>query len=105
MKNIEQRIQKGLKSIIEARTQGKDTTLWEQRLFELIGRMAAQRRTVRVKMGAFGFCTCSLEKALCSGCWKVKEACKCREMEVNPEEEITQRYAQFAKWINTPLRH
>lgn len=129
MKSLEERVRRGHEAIVKAKAEGKDASKWEEHLADLEWQLVERNKgtplgqgsksstyvaepidpndlnlRVKVKMGAFGFCTCSLEKALCTGCWRVKEACKCREMEVNPEEEITQRYAQFLKWINTPLR-
>ena len=106
MKELERRILKGLKSIIEARTRGKDVTDWEKHLFDLIRRLIEQSKTVKVKMGQFGFCDCLLKThGLCTGCWTIPEFCVCRVIEVDPKEEVTAAYARFLKKINTPLRH
>ncbi len=100
MRTLEERINKGIQAIAEAKAKGKDTTQWEEHLFNLIYQLIEGKRIVKVKMGAYGFCTCLLEKALCSGCWRVIEACTCRELEVNPEEEVTRQYAHSLKRVN-----
>ena len=101
MGNLNQRINKGIQAIAEAKAKGKDTTQWEEHLMRLIYQLVEQKRKVKVKMSKFGFCTCLLEKALCCRCWHVIDACTCRELEVDPEEEITKQYAQSLKRINT----
>ena len=122
MKTLEERIRRGREAIVRAKAQGKEIKTWEEHLANLERQLAEQSKLsgqrstksspipdpnsrVKVRMGVYGFCTCPLEKALCSGCWRIISACTCRELEVNPEEEITQQYAQLLKKINTPLRH
>ena len=108
MKTLEERIKRGREAINKAKLEGKDTTMWEGHLADLEIQLADQGKDkdrVKVKMGAYGFCTCLLEKALCTGCWRLISACTCTEIEINQEEEITQQYALFLKKINTPLKH
>lgn len=124
MKSLQERVRRGREAIVKAKSEGKDTSKWEELLANLESRITEQQKErkpsgqrvikdnsmddpnfrVKVTMGQFGFCTCSLEKALCTGCWRVMSACACRELEVNPKEEITRQYAQFLKRINTSLR-
>ena len=103
MNSIEDRIKAGIKAIAEARSQGKDTENWEQHLFELVHILVERTKLVRVRMGRFGFCDCLISTALCSGCWKVKNSCSCEILDVDPEKEINERYAQFRKRLATPL--
>ena len=100
MRKLEERINKGIQAIVEARAKGKDTIQWEEHLFKLIHQLAEEKKTVKVRMGTFGFCTCSLGKALCSGCWHVLEACSCKELRVDPEVEIVKQYAHSLKRVN-----
>ncbi|HEX3037225.1 MAG TPA: hypothetical protein VHT73_19240 [Thermodesulfobacteriota bacterium] len=99
MKSLEERIKKGIEAIASAKSEGRDTGEWEKHLFGLIHQLAEEKKTVKVRMGTFGFCTCPLGKALCSGCWRVLEACTCKELDVDPEAEITKQYAQSLKRV------
>jgi len=113
---LKERIEKGREAIARAKAQGKDVTAWEKHLADLERQLAEAeaeesrsegKAKVRVKMGYFGFCTCLIliGQGLCSGCWRIKEACTCIEMGVSPEEEITRQYTELMRMINTPLRH
>lgn len=93
MRELQERILKGINSIIKAKLQGQDTSEWENHLCKLI-QGANREKRIRVKMGSFGFCTCHLGGGLCTGCWKIKNACVCRELEVNPEETINEQLAK-----------
>ncbi|HEX3037136.1 MAG TPA: hypothetical protein VHT73_18785 [Thermodesulfobacteriota bacterium] len=101
MRKFEERIKRGIEAIARAKAEGKDTSKWENHLLTLITNLSKKKETVRLKMGRFGFCTCLLDKALCCGCFRVKEACTCEELEVDPEEEITRQYARTLKSIGT----
>jgi hypothetical protein len=108
MKTLEARIRKGIAAIARAKAEGKDTKDWEDHLFSLIAALPkpcpnpvpSEKQAVLVKMGGFGFCTCLLGKGLCCGCWRMVNACSCREIEVDPEEEITRQYARTAGGIH-----
>lgn len=93
MKSLHERILKGINSIIKAKLQGQDTSEWENHLCKLIQELDRERR-IRVRIGSFGFCTCQLSGGLCTGCWKIKIACACRELEVSPEETINEQIAK-----------
>lgn len=100
MRSLEGRIKKGIEAIAKAKAEGKDTRVWESHLFFLIAGLPKKKETVLVKMGKFGFCTCLLSAGLCSGCWRVIDACECKEIELNPEEEITRQYAKSVSGIH-----
>jgi hypothetical protein len=100
MRAFEERIKKGIEAISKAKAEGRDTTEWEDQLLSLITGLPNKKETVLVKMGKFGFCTCLLSSGLCSGCWRVRDACECREIEVDPEEEITRQYAKTMSGVH-----
>ena len=90
MKHLKERILKGFISIIEAKSEGLDTSSWEQHFIKLVDEIPSQK--VCVKIGNFGFCTCSEESGLCCGCWKIRQSCDCIELEVDPKEEMIRQY-------------
>ena len=96
MSELQERIIRGIKAIVKAKSKGLDTTDWETHLYKLIKELKVEKKTL-VKMGKFGFCTCLLTNGLCSGCWKTKNACTCKELEVNPEEVINRQYASLVR--------
>ncbi len=87
------RIRKGLDVIKKAQTRGQETKQWEDHLLTLIRGLAGTRK-VKIKLGRFGFCTCHLGGGLCTGCWRIKNACVCRELEVHPDETINDQFAK-----------
>jgi hypothetical protein len=98
MMNIEERIKKGVTSILREKEKGRDTSAWEEHILQLLDELKTTR--VRVKIGQFGFCTCILSSGLCSGCWKIAKSCKCVEIEVDPEQEITEQYAKHSRGVH-----
>jgi len=100
-KGLKERIKRGRLAIANARSQGKDTTEWERRIALLERQMVKESvGKVKVKMGLFGFCTCFISRGLCSGCWKIKQSCACKQLEVNPDEVINQQYTSFIRRTN-----
>jgi len=57
MSEIRIRIEKTIKAIAKAEANGKDSTMWQEYLIGLIDEL--DKPTVRVKVGRFGFCTCT----------------------------------------------
>jgi len=104
-KSLIERINRGREAIAKAKAEGLDTSKWYEHLFNLQLEMLKRGNTkVKVKIGNFGFCTCFLGPALCSGCWKIKEHCKCVIMQVNPEKVINEQYAEYIKKNTRKLR-
>ena len=97
-KSLIERINRGREAIARAKAEGLDTGRWQEHLYQLEQELLKERNTkVKVKIGNFGFCTCLLGPALCYGCWKIRESCKCVIMRVNPEEVTNEQYAQYIK--------
>lgn len=90
MRDLRDRILRGIEAILKAKSLGRDTTDWENHLIELISEIPADM--VKVRVGKFGFCTCSEDSGLCCGCWKIRQCCECIEREVEPEEEMLRQY-------------
>lgn len=90
MSEIRERIEKTIKAIAKAASNGKDTTQWQEHLIQLVEKL--DNPTVTVKFGTFGFCTCTEKWGLCFGCYKIKKGCECEEREVDPNIELTKQY-------------
>jgi len=100
MSYIRERIEKTIRAIAKAEADGKDTSEWQKYVIGLVNRL--QNPRVRVKVGKFGFCTCSKGKGngLCCGCWKIKHRCECIEREVDPNIEITRQFQNRANGVH-----
>jgi len=97
-KSLIERINRGREAIAKAKAEGLDTSRWQEQLSKLQREILKKSNTkVKVKIGKFGFCTCLLSPALCYGCWKIKEHCKCVIISANPEEVINEQYTQYIK--------
>ena len=101
-RKLADRIKHGIRACLEARGQGRDVSDWLDHLFGLIDLLEEQSRTVTVRMGRYGFCNCLVSHALCGGCWKVKEACACMTVTVNPGDLINEEYARLLRRVNVP---
>jgi len=102
MRTLESRIKRGIERIVEARSEGKDTSEWEKHLFSLISKISK----VVVRVGAFGFCSCEVSSGICFGCHRIPPSCTCMRFEVNPDEEVQKQYSRLMRKLDTPLyRH
>lgn len=90
MAQLREKIEKTIKAIAKAEANGKDSTIWQVYLLELIDKL--ENLKVTVKIGRFGFCTCSESSGLCVGCWRIKQSCDCKEFEVDPQVEMKRQY-------------
>jgi len=98
MSYIRERIEKTIRAIAKAEANGKDSTIWQDYLTELINKL--DKPKVKAKIGKFGFCTCLEGSGLCCGCWKIKHSCECEECEVDPEIEITRQFQNRANDVH-----
>ena len=90
MQDLMNKIEKNIKAIAKAESMGRDSTDWQEYVMKLIKQFSFHK--VRVKVGQFGFCTCSEEGSVCFGCRNVTQSCVCKKRAVNPEEEMKRQY-------------
>ena len=98
MSYIRERVEKTIKAIAKAESNGKDSTMWQEHLIELIDKLVKHK--VRVNVGDFGFCTCTEENGVCFGCRKIKQSCECKVREVYPEVEMKRQYRAKIKGVH-----
>ena len=102
-KELKNRIVKGRYAIKKAKKMGKPTTDWELHLATLeinYYKSIIKNQKIRVKIGSFGFCTCSSDKyegALCSGCYKIKSCCICKTIQASTKELLNMQYKREKK--------
>lgn len=65
MPRTREKIEKTIRAIAKAESRGKDTTDWQVYLLELIDQFHDSK--IKVKVGKFGFCTCTESSGVCVG--------------------------------------